>query len=113
GLLRPAAGGRPALLPASAAQPLRRRGARDRPRLAVRRRLERRARAPPPARRPPPLVQRDRARPGAGHRSRGRAAPTRLPPALRPARGGVRASLARATLRADRLRARLRPRSPR
>ena len=42
-LLRPAAGRRPALLPAAAAQPLRRRGARQRARLAVRRRLERRA----------------------------------------------------------------------
>ena len=44
-LLPPAAGGRPARLPAAAAQPLRRRGAARRARLAVRRRLQRRARA--------------------------------------------------------------------
>ena len=47
-LLRPAAGRRPARVPPAAAQPLRRRRARDRARVAVRRRLERRARAAPP-----------------------------------------------------------------
>ena len=47
-LLRPAAGRRPARVPAAAAQPLRRRGAAHRARVAVRRRLERRARADPP-----------------------------------------------------------------
>ena len=60
-LLRPAAGRRPAHVPAAAAQPLRRRGARRRARLAVRRRLERRARADPPPRRPPAALHRDRA----------------------------------------------------
>ena len=60
-LLRPAAGRRPAHVPAPAAQPLRRRGARDRARLAVRRRLERRARADPPPRRAPAALHRDRA----------------------------------------------------
>ena len=46
-VLRPAAGRRPARLPAAAPEPLRRRGARHRPRIAARRRLERRARAAP------------------------------------------------------------------
>ena len=51
-LLRPAAGRRPALVPAAAAQPLRRPGSRHRARLALRRRLQRRARAPAPRRQP-------------------------------------------------------------
>ena len=46
-LLRPAAGRRPALVPAAAPEPLRRRGARERARVAVRRRLQRRAAADP------------------------------------------------------------------
>ena len=45
-LLPPAAGRRPPRLPAAAAQPLRRRGARHRSRVAVRGRVERRAHAP-------------------------------------------------------------------
>ena len=48
-LLRPAAGRRPPLVPAAAPEPLRRRGAADGARVAVRRRLEPRAR-PHPAR---------------------------------------------------------------
>ena len=47
-LLRAAAGRRPARVPAAAAQPLRRRGLPDGARVAVRRRVERRARADPP-----------------------------------------------------------------
>ena len=47
-LLRPAAGRRPALVPAAAPEPLRRRGARLGARVAVRRRLERRAAPDPP-----------------------------------------------------------------
>ena len=104
-LLRPAAGRRPARLPAAAAQPLRRRGARHRARLAVRRRLERRARAAP-----------------AGAPDAGRSSPASsasLPPALderRRAAARARSSsatsgssrprpraLARAALRAGRL----------
>ena len=46
-LLRAAAGRRPAALPAAAAEPLRRRGAAHRARVAVRRRLERRPRPHP------------------------------------------------------------------
>ena len=46
-LLRPAAGRRPALVPAPAPEPLRRRGARQRARVALRRRLQRRADADP------------------------------------------------------------------
>ena len=49
--------------------------------------------------------------PGAG--GRGRAAPARVPAALRPASGRVHAALARAPLREDRRRARLRPGRPR
>ena len=60
-LLRPAAGRRPALVPAPAAQPLRRRGARDRAGVAVRRRLERRDRADPPPRRQAAALHGDRA----------------------------------------------------
>ena len=48
GLFRPAAGGRPARLPAAPAQPLRRRSVRHRARLALRRPLERRPRRPAP-----------------------------------------------------------------
>ena len=61
-LLQPPAGRRPARLPAAAAEPLRRRGARDRARLAVRRRLQRRARAAAARRRAAPAVRRARAR---------------------------------------------------
>ena len=50
-LLRAAAGRRPALIPSPAAEPLRRRGAAHRARVAVRRRLERRARPHPRERR--------------------------------------------------------------
>ena len=60
-LLRPAAGGRPARLPAAAAQPLRRRGARDGARLSARRRLERRARAPAAGRAEAAALRRARA----------------------------------------------------
>ena len=48
-----------------------------------------------------------------GSRSRRHAAPARLPAAVRPARGGGAAALARAPLRADRRRPRLRPRRAR
>ena len=61
-LLRPAAGRRPARVPAAAAQPLRRRGARRRARLAARRRLERRARPAAPRGAEAPAVRRARAR---------------------------------------------------
>ena len=70
-LLRPAAGRRPARLPAAAAQPLRRRGAAHRARLAVRRRLERRARADPGGRAAAADLPRHRAR--AARRPRRRA----------------------------------------
>ena len=60
-VLRPAAGRRPARLPAPPPEPLRRRGARHRARVAVRRRLERRARADPPARRQASALHRHRA----------------------------------------------------
>ena len=60
-LLRPAAGRRPARVPAPAAQPLRRRGARHGARVAVRRRVERRARADPAARRQAAALHRRRA----------------------------------------------------
>ena len=109
-LLRPAAGRRPALLPTPAPQPLRRRGARHRARVALRRRLERRARADPPR------------APAAGRSSPGieRALPAELDERderlLRAFRqrfdrlvDGVGAALARAALRADRRRSRLRP----
>ena len=83
-LLRPAAGRRPARLPAAAPQPLRRRGAAHRARVAVRRRLERRARPHPRGGAAPADLQRHRARhPG---RSLGGRPPPRagLPPAVRP-----------------------------
>ena len=113
-LLRPAAGRRPALLPAAAPEPLRRRGAADRARVAVRRRLERRAR-------PDPC---ERARSGRSSRassgrcraispSDDRAARARVPAALRAARRALGAAVARAALRADPRRARLRPRRAR
>ena len=90
---RPAAGGRPARLPAAAAQPLRRRGARLRARLAVRRRLERRAGPPAPRRAEAAPVRRA----GEGHpRGRLHARRAALPgvqAALRPARrAGLRRS---------------------
>ena len=85
-LLRPAAGRRPALVSAPAAQPLRRRGARHGARVAVRRRLERRARAHPPPRRQAAALHRNRAL-AAGAAVGGRPAPrARLQAALRPAR---------------------------
>ena len=85
-LLRPAAGRRPAPLPAAAAEPLRRRGAAHRARVAVRRRLERRARPHPRRRRAASDLQGHRAH-AAGRSRRGRPAPrARVPAALRAAR---------------------------
>ena len=83
-------------------------------RVAVRRRLERRARAL--IRRvglASAALRRDRARDAAGARRARRAAPARVPPALRPARRRDAAALPRAAVRADRGRARLRPRGAR
>ena len=101
-------------LPAAAAQPLRRRGARDRARVAVRRRLERRARAHPPQRAAPAALHGARAR-----RCR-RPSPTSDERLLRAFQQRyerlVAASarrLARAAVRAGRRRARLRPRRAR
>ena len=112
-LLRPAAGRRPAHVPAAPAQPVRRRGADGRARLAVRRRLQRRARADPQACRPPPALHRDRAL-AAGRLLRARRAPgARVQAAVRaPGRRGD-PNVARAALRARHLRARLRPRRAR
>ena len=70
-LLRPAAGRRPARLPAAAPQPLRRRRARHRARVAVRRRLERHARPSAPQRPAPSAVHGARA--GASRAARPRA----------------------------------------
>ena len=96
-LLRPAAGRRPARVPPAPAQPLRRRRARDRPRVAVRRRLERRARPHPAQRR-----RGGRSSPRSsealpeGVSAERRAAAARVPPALRAARARVRPDRARA-----------------
>ena len=79
-LLRPAAGRRPRLVPAPAPEPLRRRGAAHRARLAVRRRLERRARADPRGSDRAAALQGDRA--DAARRAR------RRRPAARCARSG-------------------------
>ncbi len=108
-LLRPAAGRRSDRVPAPAPEPLRRRGARDRARVAVRRRLERRARFAPPLGRTASALRRPRA--GASRRDlpEGRAALRGVPAALRPARPHGRAGRPRAAVRADRGRARLRP----
>ena len=57
-------------------------------------------------------LHRARALASGGSRRAGRPAPARVPAALRPARGGCGAALARAALRADRRRPRLRPRRP-
>ena len=107
-LLPPAAGGRPARLPAAAAQPLRRRGAGHRSGLAVRRRLERCARAPAPRRAEAAALRRDREGDRRADAAR-RAALPGVQAALRPARRAGVVLDARAPLRADRLRARLRP----
>ena len=85
-LLRPAAGRRPARVPAAAAQPLRRRGAADGARVAVRRRVERRARADPPRGEQAADLHRHREVAAAGARGARRAPAARVPPALRPAR---------------------------
>ena len=112
-LLLAPAGRRPARVPAAAAEPLRRRGARHRARLAVRRRVQRRARAAAARGRPAPAVRRARARPVRGGRRARFAALPGLPPALRADRRGLRLALARTAVRAGRARARLRPRRPR
>src|SRR5439155_17046286 len=112
-LLPPAAGRRPARLPAALAQSLRRRGAGQRARVAVCRRLERRAGAAASRSAEEAALRRARARP-ARRIVRARRAPLPgVPAALRaPRRAGVVAD-AGAALRADRLRARLRPRRAR
>ena len=101
-------------LPAAAAQPLRRRGARHRARLAVRRRLERRARAAAPRSAAAAALHRARAG-AAGRRSAER--DERLLRAFRQRYDRLAAvagaARARAALRADRRRARLRPRRAR
>ena len=68
-LLWPAAGRRPHDVPAPSCQPLRRRGARQRPRLTVRRRVERRARPPAPGSRKTAALQRARALRGSSGRA--------------------------------------------
>src|SRR6185437_3856469 len=93
GLLRPAAGRRPAHVPPAAPEPLRRHGAVVGARVAARRRLERRARAPAPGRVEAATLHRPRALPAAGARRARRTPDARLPPALRPARGGDAAAL--------------------
>ena len=108
-VLRPATGRRSALVPAPAAQPLRRRGPRHRARLPVRRRLERRSGAHSQARRETSAVHRSRAcaaRAAVGERP---APGARVQAAVRPARGSLDAVVARASVRGDRLGARLRP----
>ena len=112
-VLRPAAGGRPAHVPAAAAKPLRRRGARGGAGLADGRRLERRARADPPQRRAAAALHRDRALAAGAALGRGRAARPGVQAALRAARGRLGAGVARAPVRAGDLRARLRPRRAR
>src|SRR4029079_18933662 len=87
-LLPPAAGGRSPQLPAAAAQPLRRRGAARRARLALRRRLERLAGAPAAGRAEAAAVRRARERHSRGRlRARCPALPG-VQAALRPARLG-------------------------
>ena len=108
-LLRPAAGRRPSRLPAAAPQPLRRRGARDRARLALRRRVQRRARAHPAKRDAPTALHGARAGTSRAARPERRAAASRLPPAVRATRARVCPHRARGALRAHRQRARLRP----
>src|SRR5207248_4622021 len=90
--------------------PLRRRGARERAGIAVRRRLERRAGAAAPRCPEAAAVRRARARAACLAPGARPAAAARFPAALRPARRGVFAALARAALRAGGRRARLRPR---
>src|SRR5206468_244863 len=82
GLLRPAAGRRPARVPAAAAQPVRRPGAPHGARVAVRRLIERRAR--PAAAGGVEAAALLRARAGASAWARGarRAAAAGVPPAL-------------------------------
>ena len=114
-LLRPAAGRRPPRLPAAAPQPLRRRGAAHGARVAVRRRLERRARADP--RRDAPTRSRSSAGSSARCRAtcrRGQAAPARASGSATTGSSTLRrARAAGAALRADPRRARLRPRRAR
>ncbi len=91
-LLRPAAGRRPARVPEAPAEPLRRRRARHRPRVALGRDLERLARPHPPERDPPATLHGAGAGPTRESCRRRRATAARVPPALRPARLGIGAS---------------------
>ena len=102
-VLRPAAGRRPARVPAAPAQPLRRRGARDGARVAVRRRLERRARPHPQARGQAAALHGDRAIAARGVLGGRRAPRPRVQAAVRAARRGVGAHEPRAPVRRDRL----------
>ena len=89
-LFRPAAGRRPALVSAPAPEPVRRRGSRQRPRLAVRRRLQRRADARP-AQRARADLHRAGALAASGSRPGGHTPVEGVPAALRPARRRRRA----------------------
>ena len=112
-LLRAAAGRRPPRLPAAAPEPLRRRGAPHGARVAVRRRLERRARADPGRGPAPAHLPRPRA--GAAGRPVGRrqAPAPGVQATLRAAPGPRLPCLPRAPVRTGARRARLRPRGPR
>src|SRR5204862_4492927 len=112
-LLPPAAGGRPPRVLTPAAQPLRRRGARHRARVAVRRRLERRAGAASARRAQAAAFRRARERVSRGPLASRCAAVPGVQAALRPARRAGLVTDARTAVRADRLRTRLRPRGAR
>src|SRR5439155_7922722 len=100
-LLRPAAGGRPARVPAPAAQPLRRRGAADGAGVAVRRSLERRARPDPSRGKQAADLHRNREVAAAAAPRARCAFAARVPAALRPPRRRLDEAFARAALRAD------------
>ena len=109
GVLRPAAGGRPARLPPPAAEPVRRPRAADRARVAVRRALERRACAAAAGSLEAAPVRRAGADAATWFVGARRAAAARVPPAVRTAGDGAAAAVTRAAVRARGQRARLRP----
>ena len=108
-LLRAAAGCRPSGVSEASAQPLRRRRARHRPRVAAGGDLQRLPRPDPPERDPATALHGARAWPAREPRRRGREAAARVSPTLRPARLGIGSGRSRTTVRARPRRARLRP----